>query len=67
MELGVKIYKAKAENECQLNISKAKALIAQNNWDEAANYLSNYTPDMSCYAEIKNILQRQNISTCIQY
>jgi hypothetical protein len=57
MELGVKIYKAKAENECQLNISKAKALIAQNNWDEAANYLSNYTPDMSCYAEIKGILQ----------
>jgi len=64
MELGVKIYKAKAENDCQLNISKAKALIAQNNWDEAANYISNYTPDMSCYAEIKGMLQNIQDHRC---
>jgi hypothetical protein len=64
MDLGVKIYKAKAENECQLNISKAKALIAQNNWDEAANYISNYTPDMNCYAEIKGILQNIQDHRC---
>jgi len=57
MDLSVKIYKAKAENECQLNITKAKAFIAQDNWDEAANSVSNYTPDMSCYPEIKGILQ----------
>ena len=57
MDLSVKIYKAKVENECQLNITKAKAFIAQDNWDEAANSVSNYTPDMSCYPEIKGILQ----------
>jgi hypothetical protein len=64
MELGVKIYKAKAENDCQLNISKAKTLIAQNNWDDAANYISNYTPDMSCYAEIKGMLQNIQDHRC---
>jgi hypothetical protein len=57
MELAVKVYKAKVENECQLNITKAKAFIAQDNWDEAAKSVSNYTPDMSCYSEIKGILQ----------
>jgi hypothetical protein len=57
MELAVKVYKAKVENECQLNITKAKAFIAQDNWDEAAKSVSNYTPDMSCYPEIKGILQ----------
>jgi hypothetical protein len=57
MELAVKVYKAKVENECQLNITKAKAFIAQDNWDEAAKTVSNYTPDMSCYPEIKTILQ----------
>jgi len=64
MDLGVQIYKAKAENDCQLNISKAKALIAQNNWDEAANYISYYTPDMSCYAEIKGMLQNIQDHRC---
>ncbi len=64
MDLGVQIYKAKAENDCQQNISKAKALIAQNNWDEAANCISSYTPDMSCYAEIKGMLQNIQDHRC---
>lgn len=58
MDLSVKIYNEKMENECQQNISLANSLIATDQWDEAAKYISFYTPDMNCYAEIKLLLSK---------
>jgi hypothetical protein len=58
MDLSVKIYNDKMENECQKNISLANSLIATDQWDEAAKNLSFYTPDMKCYAEIKVLLAK---------
>ena len=58
MDLSVKIYNDKMENECQQNISLANSLIATDQWDEAAKYISFYTPEMKCYAEIKTLLAK---------
>jgi hypothetical protein len=64
MDLAVSTYKSKIEFECQQNISEAKAAIAQNRWDEAATYLCNYTPDMSCYKEAMSILTQIGDHRC---
>jgi hypothetical protein len=64
MDLSVKIYNDKMENECQQNISLANSLIATDQWDEAAKYISFYTPDMKCYAEIKVLLAKITDHRC---
>lgn len=56
-EMSVQIYKRKIENDCQVNLSKAKTEIAGNNWDEALKYLSGYTPDMECYPEVATLMK----------
>lgn len=52
------IYRDKLELECQQNITNANVLIAKNDWQGAADYLVNYTPDMKCYAEVGSILKK---------
>ncbi len=64
MDLSVKIYQDKMENECQQNISLANSLIATDQWDEAAKYISFYTPDMNCYSEIKFLLAKISEHKC---
>lgn len=58
------IYKSKLEYECQLNISNANVAIAQDKWNEAANYLTNITPDLSCYSEAKAIIKNVEEHQC---
>ena len=52
MDASVEIYKRKIENDCQVNISNAKAAMAANQWDEAIKFLAGYTPDIPCYSEV---------------
>jgi hypothetical protein len=52
MDASVEIYKRKIENDCQINISNAKAAMAANQWDEAIKFLAGYTPDIPCYSEV---------------
>ncbi len=58
MDLSVKIFRDKLDNECQVNLTKASAAIAKDQWDEAADYISSYTPDMKCYADVKKLLDK---------
>lgn len=58
MDLSVKIFRDKLDNECQVNLTKANAAIAKDLWDEAADYISSYTPDMKCYPEVKKLLDK---------
>ena len=58
MDLSTSIFKRKMENECQQNITKSNSFIAQDNWLEAPNPISNYTPDMTCYSEVKSLLDK---------
>jgi hypothetical protein len=56
MDQSTLIYKAKMENECQENISQAKASIAKDDWEGAANFIAGYTPDLQCYAQVEGML-----------
>lgn len=51
------IFKSKLDLECQQHLTAAKAFIAQDNWDKAAEQLSLFTPDMSCFAEVSKLLE----------
>lgn len=56
-DAAVQIYKRKIENDCQLNISQAKAAIAANDWDGAIGFLALYTPDLECYPEVAKLMK----------
>jgi hypothetical protein len=64
MDLSVGIYKTKLDFECQQNISKAKVEISKSNWDQAANLLAFYTPDLKCYPEITGLLAEIEKNRC---
>ncbi len=64
MDLSVRIYREKLDNECQVNLTKANASIAKDQWDEAADYISLYTPDMKCYGEVKKLLNKITDHRC---
>lgn len=56
-DASVQIYKRKIENDCQLNLSQAKAAIAANDWDGAIGFLALYTPDLDCYPEVAKLMK----------
>ena len=58
MDLSTTIFKRKMENECQENMSKSNSLIAQDKWEEAANPIAGYTPDMACYPDVKSLFTK---------
>ncbi len=58
------VYKAKIENECQQNIAKAKTLMAQENYNDAASMLSAVTPDMQCYTQASSVIKDINDHKC---
>ena len=64
MDLSVGIYKTKLDFECQQNIAKAKVEISKSNWDQAANLLAFYTPDLKCYPEINSMLSEIEKNRC---
>lgn len=64
MDLSTSIFKRKMENECQENMSKSNSLIAQDKWEEAANPISGYTPDMACFPEVKSLLTKIGNHKC---
>ena len=64
LDLSIDIYKRKIENECQVNISHAKAAIAANNWNEALSFLAGYTPDIECYSEVAELVTQIQDHRC---
>ena len=64
MDFSKEVFKAKVENECQLKISDANTLIAQDQWDQAAGALVGITPDMSCYSDVATIQQKITDHRC---
>tara|TARA_B110000285_G_scaffold168096_1_gene187985 strand:+ start:3308 stop:4480 length:1173 start_codon:yes stop_codon:yes gene_type:complete len=64
MDLSIDIFKLKMENECQVNISKSNSLIAQDKWEEAAAPIAAYTPDMSCYTDVKSLFSKIGDHKC---
>lgn len=64
IDKSVEVFKQKLEYECQQNISNANSLIAQDKWDEAAQLLGMYTPDMDCYAEVSELLKKITNHIC---
>ncbi|MFD3393011.1 hypothetical protein U0R10_00110 [Aquirufa sp. OSTEICH-129V] len=66
MDEAATIYREKLELECQQNITNANVLIAKNDWQGAADYLVNYTPDMKCYTEVGLILKKISNHLCAE-
>lgn len=64
MDYSTIVFKAKIENECQLKISQANSLIAQDKWDEAAEALIGVTPDMICFSEVSGIQNKITDHRC---
>jgi len=64
MDLSSTIFKRKMENECQENMSKSNSLIAQDKWEEAANPIAGYTPDMACYPDVKSLFTKIGNHKC---
>lgn len=64
MDYSTIVFKAKIENECQLRISQANSLIAQDKWDEAAEALIGVTPDMICFSEVSGIQNKITDHRC---
>jgi hypothetical protein len=64
MNLSTTIFKRKMENECQENMSKSNSLIAQDKWEEAANPIAGYTPDMACYPDVKSLFTKIGNHKC---
>ncbi len=60
----IRIFNQKLEMECQQHISNAKALIAQDKWEEASEKLALFTPDMSCYVEVDKLIQTITTHRC---
>jgi hypothetical protein len=67
MDKAVVIHKQKLEHECQQNISKANAAIAQDKWEEAAGFLDTITPDLDCYKQAAAIVKKIEDHLCSVY
>lgn len=58
------VYKSKMENECQTYIAKAKTLMAQENYFDAAEFLSPILPDLKCYTDAQVLIKDINDHKC---
>jgi hypothetical protein len=57
LDMTKEIQLAKMEYECQTNLNKARASIAKDEWEEAAEHIALYTPDFDCYDEVRALLR----------
>jgi hypothetical protein len=64
MDFSKEVFKSKMENDCQLKISEANSLIAQDQWDNASNALIGITPDMACFDEVASIQKKITDHRC---
>lgn len=64
MDLIPVVYKSKLEYECQQNITYANVEIANDNWSKAADHLKMITPDLTCYSEASEIIQKVKDHQC---
>ncbi len=60
----IEYYNYYIEIECQENLSKAKVAKAQNNWDEAAEYIIGILPHYDCYFEAMSMLKEIEDHRC---
>ena len=63
-EKSIEYYNYYIEIECQENLSKAKVAKAQNNWDEAAEYIIGILPHYDCYFEAMSMLKEIEDHRC---
>lgn len=64
MDEAVRIHKLKLETECQTNISYARSEMMKENWTTAIQYISSYTPDLSCYNDVTQLLDDIILQRC---
>jgi hypothetical protein len=64
MDLSSEIFKKKLEFECQVNLTNAKAEIAKDNYEIAADFIAFYTPDLSCFNEVEELLKKIEDHKC---
>jgi hypothetical protein len=67
LELTKEVHRAKMENECQQNLTKARTAIARDEWEQAANYLALYTPDYACFSEVQKMIRQITNHSCAVY
>jgi hypothetical protein len=58
------VFQQKLEHDCQGLIAKAKTLIAQNQYDEAAETLGPILPNLSCYVTADQMMRDINNHRC---
>jgi hypothetical protein len=58
------VFHQKLEHDCQVLIARAKTLIAQNQYDQAAETLSSILPDISCYPTADQMMRDINDHRC---
>ncbi len=63
-DLTIKVFKMKMENECAENIQKATVAKTNNDWDEAASFLTTILPDISCYNNAQSLLKEIEDHRC---
>ena len=63
-ELSIEIFKKKLSFSCAQSLIQAQAAIAQDKWEDAAQFISLYTPDMDCYPEVIKLLNKISAHHC---
>ena len=63
-EKSIEYYNYYIELECQEKLSKAKVAKAQNNWNEAAEYIIGILPHFDCYFEAMSLLREIENHRC---
>jgi hypothetical protein len=58
------IFHQKLEHDCQVLLAQAKTLLAQNQYDQAAETLSPILPDVSCYPTADQMIREINDHRC---
>jgi len=62
----IHIYNLKTKDECNKKISNSRLSLANNNFDEAAIFLSEITSDFPCYDEALVIIQEIQDNKCMK-
>ncbi len=62
----ITIYSNKMEYDCKASLTKAEAAIAMNDWKAAAFMLKDFTPEISCYEEVKEMLVKIQDHQCAE-
>ncbi len=61
MDATTKIYRQKMEHDCQSILANAKSLVAQNQYEQAAQLMAPILPDLSCYKDAVKLLEEVRV------